>query len=596
MPDFQKPIISEGVQILYPYEGFGKHVLLPDSLKLAERDDRSPDFLLEYVKGSEKELLKSYGILDFRVTPSYSTDKANRILKEKHPDATIEHSYISSGKLVIYAIGGKCDISDNLISPIPMIWNVNGVARLFFKISDSHAALIEESLKSHVFPFQAYAELMISGVSPRVPTTVAFNPKSVMDALESLGDENRIVKLSEVLKAFTDFVKDPSSKSLPIEISDKDCDFQDFSEAIVDRLIQRFCSYIIFPPPQGSLEPYISLPSKGKLQNGSFVWDLSEPQEVERAFVLSLAPLDAVKDWTNNHQDLDGIFKKIEVPKLKGGCLELTICSPQLFNKINNLHMIEVRLTTPPNPPYRKQEKCKCITLTPQINSVIENLVFSISEKPIFSYQTFAHLKFFGDRIPGIIKEDYSSSSLILGNEDLPIDIKNVEASSELLKVSTIQGSISWLDTENRTVDFDLSTTEPSVRIAYPKIVNDISYEIKATLLDNSKSLMTTGKLSSRTKRFDLSSFAEYGSHKIEIECIFGEDKESIQLDFMQEDSQGKTTTLHFASENPKKSWVYFASSPFFSGYKFREHRGQNQVQNDWSEIKSAFEKLVIEV
>ena len=97
LPDFHKPIISDGLQIFYPYEDTGAHVFMPDGLKLAERSDGSPDFMLSLVRGLSPALPPApHGMLDFRVVPSYRMDQVLSIIREKDPGAVIAPATFSS--------------------------------------------------------------------------------------------------------------------------------------------------------------------------------------------------------------------------------------------------------------------------------------------------------------------------------------------------------------------------------------------------------------------------------------------------------------------------------------------------------------------
>jgi hypothetical protein len=592
LPDFQKPIISEGFQIFYPYEGAGKHVFMPDGLKLAERTDGSPDFMLEFVRGLNPTLPPMpHGILDFRVMPTYRTDQALGILREMHPGAMVEPAFISSGKLVIQTLG-KGSLPDDIKAPIQMAWNGLGVARSFLKISVDTATIIKKSLESDILSLQAYAELEMSGVSPRVPVKVKFNPGTLLEALASLGDEKRIVQLSKVLEFF---MKDP--QSIPVEISGDfgSIDRRGFSEAITDRLVDRFCSFTL-PLEEGFMEPYISLPAKGQEVSGTFEWDLFEPLEVVRAFILNLAPLETISNWTKDHM-LDGIYREVVVPAIQTGFLPVSI-SANLPAQIVGVLMIGVRIKAPPNPPYRPQEISEFSELNPQKDSARVVLRFSPAERPEYIVQTFVVIKDSSRlrelRGPETIhKDDYIELSPV----DFPIDFAIVGASKKILKLSALRGSGKW-STLGTTVGqpFDLSIDRPSAAIAVPKDTDEVLLEVEAFPIDGSRSLKL-GPVKTKILKVETCSFPEYGPHKITIECIFGVEVNLFAIDLLPESApEAEANVLHFTLSKPKREWNWVTDSPFHSGYRYREHRNPDQVQAVWSEIKSAFEDLVIKV
>lgn len=590
LPDFQKPIISEGLQIFYPYEGEGKYVFMPDGLKLAERSDGSPDFMLEFIRGLSPALPPMpHGVLDFRVTPTYRTDQALGILREIHPGAMVEPAFFFSGKLVIQTLGGG-SLPDDIKAPIQMAWNGLNEARSFLKISVDSATLIKRSLESDILSLQAYAELEMSGVSPRVPVKVKFDPETLLGALASLGDEKRIVQLSKVLEFF---MRDP--QSIPVEISGDlgGIDRREFSEAITDHLIDRFCSFTL--PPGGVIEPYVSLPGKSQVGSGTFEWDLSEPLEVARAFIFNLKPLEAISDWTRDHK-LDGICRETVVPAIQTGFLPVMF-SANLPAQMFGVLMLGVNVRAPPNPPNRPQALSEFIELKPQEDSTRVVLRFSPAERPEYFFQTFAVIKDTGGpkELHGL-ETSHNGDYIELNPDDFPLDFVMVGVSKNLLKISVLRGSSRW-SASGKAVElpFNLSIDRPSAAIAVPRGIEDVLLEIEAYPIDGPGSLKI-GPIRTKVLKIEPCSFPEYGPHKILIECIFGGEVNLFAIDLLPESApEPQASVLHFTLSEPKKEWSWIADSPFHSGYRYREHRNPDQVQAAWSEIKSAFENLVIQ-
>ena len=100
LPDFQRPFRAGELQVFFPYERGGPHVLTPSSLEVAPRDDSTPDFSLELVRGKNPLLPPApYGVLDFRIGARYMTDEALTLLRAQYPRATIRHSIFTAGFL-----------------------------------------------------------------------------------------------------------------------------------------------------------------------------------------------------------------------------------------------------------------------------------------------------------------------------------------------------------------------------------------------------------------------------------------------------------------------------------------------------------------
>ncbi len=592
LPDFHKPLTSDGLQIFYPYEDSGTHVFMPDGLKLAERSDGSPDFMLSLVRGLSPALPPApHGMLDFKVMPSYRIDQALSILREKDPGAVIAPATFSSGWLVIQALGSS-DLPTEMKAPIQMTWNGLGMARSTLKVSAETAAIIKQSLESQILSLRAYAEIEMSGVSPRIPIKVKFDPAELMEALaRALGNENRIVPQSGVLDFF---MRD--LKLLPMEISGdlSGVDRRELSEAIMDHLIDRFCSFTM---PQGSLmEPHIALPHKDQVESGTFEWDLSQSLAVKRATILNLSSLEALGAWTKEHK-LEKIYQEVVVPVIKTGFLPVSISS-NLPDQMVGVLIIGVNIKAPSNMPYRPQALNETIELNPPDYSARIILRLSPAEKPEYSFQTFVVIKDVGGpkelRGPEV---GQSGDVLMLDLDDFPINFIMVGANTGLLGIADIRGKCSW-PVSGSTVDqlFSLSLNQPSVALAVPKEIEDAVIEVEARPADGS-GVLKIGPIRSKALTIERYSFPEYGPHKIVVECNFEGDENSFAIDILSEASpESQLAVQHFTPSQPKKEWGYVADSPFHSGYRYREHRSSDQPQATWSEIRSAFENLMIQV
>jgi hypothetical protein len=592
LPDFHKPLTSDGLQIFYPYEDSGTLVFMPDGLKLAERSDGSPDFMLSLVRGLSPALPPApHGMLDFKIMPSYRMDLALSIIRENVPGAVIEPATFSSGWLVIQALGSS-DLPNDMRAPIQMTWNGLGVARSTLKVSAETAAIIKQSLASQILSLRAYAQIELSGVSPRIPIKVRFDPAELMEVLASaLGNENRIVPLSLVLEFF---MRDLNS--LPIEFSGDlvGVDRRELSETITDRLIDRFCSFTM--PPDGLMEPHISLPSKGKVERGTFEWDLSEPLEVKRASILNLSSLEAVGSWIKEH-NLDKIYQEVVVPVIKTGFLPISISS-NLPDQMVGVLMIGVNIKAPSNMPYRPQALNESAELNPPDYSARVVLRLSPAERPEYSFQTFAVVKD-GDGPKELSGPEVSHSGdmLMLDPDDFPISFMTIGANADLLGIADIRGKCSW-SSSGGTADqlFSLSLNQPSAAIAVPRHIENPVIEVEAHPVDGS-GILKIGPVRSKTLMIERYSFREYGPHRIVVECIFEGDENLYAIDLLPEAvPEIQATVQHFTASQPKREWSYVANSPFHGGYRYREHRSSDQPQAIWSDIRSAFENLMIQV
>ena len=314
---------------------------------------------------------------------------------------------------------------------------------------------------------------------------------------------------------------------------------------ITDHLIDRFCSFTT--PPDGLWNRIYSLPPKGKVDNGTFEWDLSLPLEVKRASILNLSSLEAVGVWTKEHK-LDKIYQEVVVPVIKTGFLPISISS-NLPDQMVGVLMIGVNILAPSNMPYRPQALNESVELNPPDYSARVILRLSPAEKPEYTFQTFAVIKDVGGpkelRGPEV---GHSGDLLMLDPDDFPMNFIMVGANAGLLGMADIRGKCSW-SASGSTVDqlFSLSLNLPSVAIAIPKETEDAVIEVEARPVDGS-GILKIGPVRSKTLTIERYSFREYGPHQIVVECNFEGDENLYAIDLLPEavpESQAVSTTLH---------------------------------------------------
>src|SRR5262245_48692004 len=113
LPDFHQPILSpDGVQIFYPFEG-GSFVVAPDGLDISGRNDGRADFTLELVRSGQR----TYGVLDFKMHPSFRMEEALTFLRGKHVGASLNRAVFTGGFLRFVPAGSDVEIPQELTRP-----------------------------------------------------------------------------------------------------------------------------------------------------------------------------------------------------------------------------------------------------------------------------------------------------------------------------------------------------------------------------------------------------------------------------------------------------------------------------------------------
>lgn len=588
LPDFQQPIQEAGLTIFYPFEAQGSFTLLPDSLIVAERNAGQPDFSLELVRGKN-----TYGVLDFKLKPHYLFEQAFSLLRKRYANATVEGAKYVSGYLRLQP-KFDLDSSTEMTKPIPLGWNGLGIGRFILRLEPSTVSLFKKALIGELLAIEAIAEMEVQGVAPRVPVKVRFNSATLLNALAGLGDNEHRVKCDDVLNYFLS----RDYEQLPLEIvGNKDSiNRQDFAEALLDRIRARFGTFI--PSPKQPVAPHFLLSTFEQTGSGQFEWDLSEPMSVSRIVVFHLNPFDAAQAIVKA-QGIAAIYHETTVPPLPLGNFSIAIIG-NFYTYRPNVVAVGVTLRAAPCPPRRFQTVTKTVELIPPEDKTSVTLKLSTAEKLEYSYSTYIVLntakgiaQLNGPSIP--CKEE----QLYVNIDDLPVDFVPIEATTSLLEIATINGICRWLINELPDErDFELNLNQPSIALALPKGATKIAVDIEAQEMNGNHRLKLE-PLTSNSVMLDLFSFPEYGSHKIDIECVFDAVKKTFAIELLPEgrpELRDEISVLFFTPNESKKEWTWFAESPFYSGYRFRLFHSQNQSVLPWSDIRSPIQSLKIDV
>ncbi|NER84415.1 MAG: hypothetical protein F6K42_33780, partial [Leptolyngbya sp. SIO1D8] len=136
------------------------------------------------------------------------------------------------------------------------------------------------------------------------------------------------------------------------------------------------------------------------------------------------------------------------------------------------------------------------------------------------------------------------------------------------------------------------------ITLALPEGAIDATVEITACDRQSDRHLQLEPRPATGL-RLDRHSFKEYGTHSVEIECVFPENFDFFAIDVLPEgvvETAATLTTLSFTRDRPVRQWTWFADSPFQPGYRYRQHAHPGESPRAWSSLQSAFERLMIPV
>jgi hypothetical protein len=589
--DFQQPIREEGLTIFRSFEDATRYTLLPDVLMVAERSDKRPDFLLELVRGQKPQLPpEPYGLLDMRLRPAYRMEKALGVLRNHKPGAMLQETSFVYGFIRLSPSGDVGDAPKELFQPVPLTWNGLGTARFVLRLPLPAALLLKGALLGEILPIRAIAEMFISGVSPRLPISVRFDPAQLIGKLIALGNNERQVVWQDIVQFLRRDVQ-----TLPFEIIKRrgEIETDRLAEAMADRVCQRFAKFI--PSPKADAQPYVVLQAPADVGSGQFEWDLSEPITVTRPLVLSFDPLEVARLLIRD-VGADTVIQQTIVPPIKIGTLPVNITANLPAQRLGVL-ALGVNINAAPHPPHRPQAIIETAELAAPKDSATVLLRFSPAEQPEYTFSTLVIVEDEMKRYEGR-ETRHSGNRLDLQPGDFPVTFVLIEATTDLLELASIQGVCRRQQKDsNFKQAFELNLAQASVAIAVPEDAKGTTVDIEARSKDGGQTLLLNS-LPAESLRLGLTSFREYGPHEVEIEAVFTGDVKLVAIDLLPEgkaEARENIATLHFTPAQPKRAWNWFARSPFAAGYRYRVHRNADTPAAAWSQPQSPFERLIID-
>ena len=589
--DFQRSLTEQGLTIFRSFEEEDRYRLLPQVLEIALREDKRPDFVLELVRPQNPlSPPQPYGVLDMRVQPQYRIQEALEVLRQEKPNASVDEAIFESGFMRLAPAGDLENAPQELFQPVALAWNGLGVARFVLRLPLSSALLLKGALLGEILPLRAIAEMMLSGVSPRLPVNVRFDPARLIGAVLALGNSERKIVWQDLVQFFR---RDIETLPLQLATQDQNLAVDEFAESMADHVCHRWGKFV--PASGDDQKLYCLIPAPAEVGSGSFECDLSEPITVLRPVVLSFDPFDLARQLVRDVGP-DVVIRQTIIPPINVGTVPVMI-SANLPAHRSGVLSLGVTINAAPHAPARPQAIIETVELVEPEDSARLLLRLSPTESPDYVFTTFAILDGQEQPYEGQPTQ-HSGDRLDLQPGDFPLSFVQIEATSELIELADVR--VVCRQTPNGSSfeqSFTLNRDQASVVIALPKDTSTSVLEIEAHSKDGQR-MLRLGPLPAETLRIGLMSFRQYGSHKVEIECVFIGDVKLVAIDLLPEgyaETAREITTLHFTPAQNKRDWIWLAKSPFYAGYKYRLHGGADGALGAWSETQSPFERLVIE-
>ena len=567
--DFGGLVRTSETKLFSCFEMPNRYQVLPNEICLGKRDDGTPDFRVELIRGPDPMSgPEPYGVLDLRLVPAWPLEQALNEARALRPDATVLGVVAHHAWLKLVGTEGQ------LLRPVEVAGDGLGAMRLTARLDRDGAMLFVGALERGTVMAHGVAELQWSGVSPRVAVTARFDPRALMADLNAISDGG--VLTQDALTSF--FARDPAI--LPFEVSGwtDSTDVHSFGWTMADRIRHQFGTPVLSTKDDN--QPCIKLRSPAETDTGRFEWNLVQPFWATRSLVLIFDAFKAVNDIIGRG-GLSTILRKTVTQSISSGYVLVEVSANLPDNRVGLLSC-GANLRAPARPPRRMQALTETVELGPPEDRARALLRFAPNEPPAYTVQTFVVVsKRSGIAVLESEERPATGESLPLTVADFPVQFVPVEASPQLAKLARVLAVARWTeDGEQREQGVELTTDSLRACIAAPRDT-EVIIQYSAELGGARVECINGGN------RVDLPSFAEYGSHTVQIELQFADaDEETVAIELAPEED-GTATPLFFTRTKERREWTYFARSPFASGYRYRPF-AVNGPPHPWSAVQPA--------
>lgn len=565
-PDFQNVLRSGGLAIYRQFQRPGCWVIFPHALDIALKGDGTPDFQLDLVRSAEPGLA-GYGVVDFRVRPVVGLAEAQKAV----PDGQVYPGNFLGGWLRLLAREPGATESAVLMPPLSLAANSLGVVRLACQTTSEAISLLKRALLDGTVLVEAWAEMQTEGVAPRWPTTVTV-PSASLAGLLPAGIRQGLVTRAAAVAVL--------AKPGVISGLSAGIDLTQAAEAVADRLFNLAGTSV--PSPEKDYAECWRL----DLGAGTtrFEWDLSQAVPARRTVVLRFDPVGLVRQAMATG-GLERLVAHHDLPDFKTGFVPV-LATANLAEVRSPVLSCGVNLEAPARPPHRLSAIRESVEFTPPGDRQEFILRFAADEAPEYLIQTFV----VAQTSTGIQewraeRKSHSGGQLPLTMDDFAARFVPVEAAPQLLHEGTVEVIAGWDGVASKVT---LTPDNPVDTLVCPRTAAPVLFACQ--LSRSGRTLQA--RLPGGDRLFlDLSLFAEYGAHSIEIAIDFTGGPDLVALELKAENSPDSTaSTLAFTALKPRRTWNWFASSPFAPGYCYRLYQAENPAA--WSAAQSPFDNL----
>jgi hypothetical protein len=562
MPDFGTALTGDAV-VAYAAYGGGAYWVLPGLGALA-------DLQLTMIRRADDLSAEgNYAMLDVEVGCDYPLDKALALARAENPGATVSSAPIELGFARLIPSGTSVALPAAMTAPMPLGWARSDGARWTDRLDLTTAELIKGASLGGTLLFGVRIEFILNGVAPRMAAQTRFVPSILIPQL--LGGSGQTFLARE------DLVTRLSDQSLSPALQ-TDALRADVAEALADRLLGAFGQ---FAPAAGATD-FPGFTISGPLPAERLDWDLSQPTSAPRAFAIRLDTVSGLSAL-----DSASMVRELTIPPLDLGFRDVALAA-NLPAPRTGAPAIGVRLSAPPAPPNRPSGINQTVVFTPPDDGGRTTLRFDPNETFAYNLTPFALVAAGAlEREIDAPPKPCNDNFVQLQASDFQLVFSHVTASDRLAAAATVGGTLTYaLGGVAGSVSIRLNATTQGVAVAMPAGATGASLAFVATTPDGTVAKLPPfppGRI-----RLDLSSFPDYGPHRIAVRGAFTGNETPLTLELAQEEGAG-STSLVLTPSAPDATFGYVAASPFKAGYRFRPAGGA------WSPVMAPGAALTVD-
>lgn len=565
-PDFQNAHLTAKRPLYQRYLGGQNWIVLPHTLEVARKPDGSPDFQVDLVRSVDAGLA-AYGVVDFRVKPVLDLEGA----KAEEPGANVIPGDFSGGWLRLQVREPSKPDSATILPPQRVSSNGLGPTRLASRLSPEGVSLLKRSLLEDSLLLEAWAEMSVEGVAPRFPLMVEIKGED-LEQIRKLATDAGLVRRGEVVGALA---RAGAIANLVASVNRTE-----IAETVADRLFSMRGTQV--PSPDKDFAECWTL----TLEPGDtrLLFDLSQPQLAARMMVLRFDPVAFLRVAAGS----GGVEKLIvhrELPDFRTGYVPVLVTA-NLPDMRTPALSCGVDISAKANPPNRLSAIRETVEFAPPRDRQELILRFAANEEPKYDIETFVFAQTDGGvqewRSP---RRAHAGNELRLSPADFPARFMPVEASRQLLQEGAVSLTARW-DKFAQTIH--LTDSQPTDALVCQANANQL--DLVCRIAHSNASLQTTIPAAERLF-LDLPLFPEFGSHEVAVEMDFQDGPDVAAVQFKPEsEADMQATTLSFTRAKPKRDYLWFASSPWSPGFRYRVFAASDP--GPWSAPQSPFEPL----